>query len=154
MNPRAAQRNPPARLARVRFYFDADVLGVARVIARLRSDVTYPGDPGATIHKRDRPPCPITDPATLDRIWMPAVAERDWLIIPRDSRIQDHRAEVAAVRDKGAKMIALTGKDARNTWQQLEVVMSQWRRIEGLADVAGPFIWRATRTSLGRVRLD
>ena len=49
-------------------------------------------------------------------------------------------------------MIALTGKDARNTWQQLE--MSQWRRIEELAGIAGAFIWRATRTSLGRVQLD
>ncbi|MGO9959651.1 MAG: hypothetical protein ACLP50_27365 [Solirubrobacteraceae bacterium] len=146
--------NRAARPARVRFYFDADVLGVARVVARLRSDATYPGDPGATIHKRDRPPCPITDPATLDRIWIPAVAERVRLIITRDSRIQEHRAEIAAVRDNGAKMIALTGKDARNTLQQLEVVMCQWRRIEELADVAGPCIWRATRTSLGRVTLD
>jgi hypothetical protein len=82
------------------------------------------------------------------------VAERQWLIITRDSRIRDHRAEIAAVREHGAKMVALTGKDARNTWQQLEVVMSQWRRFEELVDVAGPFIWRATRTSLGRVQLD
>jgi hypothetical protein len=33
-----------ARPATVRFYFDADVLGVAKVVAALRSDVTYPGD--------------------------------------------------------------------------------------------------------------
>ena len=26
----------------VRFYFDADVLGLAKVVAKLRSDVTYP----------------------------------------------------------------------------------------------------------------
>jgi hypothetical protein len=141
------------RPSNVRFYFDADVLGVARVIAGLRSDATYPGDPGATIHRRTRPPCPINDPATLDRVWIPEVAERQWLIITRDSRIQDHRAEIAAVRENGAKMIALTGKDARNTWQQLEVVISQWRRFEQLVDLAGPFIWRATRTSLGRVQL-
>jgi hypothetical protein len=36
-----------ARPATVRFYFDADVLGVAKVVAALRSDVTYPGDRGA-----------------------------------------------------------------------------------------------------------
>jgi hypothetical protein len=30
----------------VRFYFDADVLGLAKVMVQLRSDVTYPGDPG------------------------------------------------------------------------------------------------------------
>ena len=39
--------------AQVDFYVDADVLGLARVLARLRSDVTYPGDPGAEIHKRE-----------------------------------------------------------------------------------------------------
>jgi hypothetical protein len=28
----------------VRFYFDADVLGLAKVMVQLRSYVTYPGD--------------------------------------------------------------------------------------------------------------
>lgn len=71
----------------------------------------------------------------------------------RDSRIQDHRAEIAAVRDHSAKMVALSGKDARNTWQQLEVFMRQWRRIEPLAAQDGPFIWRATRSGLSAVKL-
>jgi hypothetical protein len=35
--------------AEVSFYFDADVLGLARVLGRLRSDVTFPGDPGDEI---------------------------------------------------------------------------------------------------------
>jgi len=59
-----------ARLATVRFYFDADVLGVAKVVAALRYDVTYPGDPGATIHKRTRPSCPVTTPAVKDEVWI------------------------------------------------------------------------------------
>lgn len=33
------------RPADVRFYVDADVLGLAKLLVRLRSDVTYPGDP-------------------------------------------------------------------------------------------------------------
>lgn len=36
----------PAKPATVRFYFDADVLGSAKTVVTLRSDVTYPGDPG------------------------------------------------------------------------------------------------------------
>jgi hypothetical protein len=69
MSPPAARRERAGgRPAEVRFYFDADVIGVAKVIAALRSDVTYPGDVGATIHKRIRAACPITDPATADRI--------------------------------------------------------------------------------------
>lgn len=142
------------RPAEVRFYFDADVLGLAKVVASLRGDVTYPGDPGATVHKRTRPACPIADSAVPDREWIPAVAKLGWLIVTRDSRIQDHRAEVSAVRENSAKMVALSGRDARNTWQQLEVLIRQWRGIEQLADQQGPFIWRATRSGLARVSID
>jgi hypothetical protein len=35
-----------ARPAQVRYYFDANVLGLAKVVSTLRPDVTYPGDPG------------------------------------------------------------------------------------------------------------
>ena len=86
--------------------------------------------------------------------WIPQVAAEGWLIITRDSRIQHHRAEIAAVRESGAKMVALTGDDARTTWQQLEVIMSQWRQLEALAAEPGPFIWRVSRTSMSRVNLD
>jgi hypothetical protein len=50
MSPRAAQ---------VRFYVDADILGLGKILGSLRNDVTYPGDPGAVIHKRHREPCRI-----------------------------------------------------------------------------------------------
>lgn len=48
--------------AEVRFYFDADILGLGKLISGLRPDCTYPGDPGDVIHKRQRPPCSITSP--------------------------------------------------------------------------------------------
>lgn len=143
-----------ARPAEVRFYLDADVLGMAKVLAALRSDMTYPGDPGRLIHRRQRPPCQITTPAALDSEWIPVVAAAGWLIITRDSRIQEHRAEIGAVKAHGAKMVAVASTDALNTWQQLEVLFSQWRVIEPLADREGPFIYSATRTSLRSVWLD
>jgi hypothetical protein len=31
------------------------------VVASLRNDTTYPGDPGALIYRRQRPPCPIAN---------------------------------------------------------------------------------------------
>ena len=49
MSPRAAQ---------VRFYVDADILGLGKILGSLRNDVTYPGDRGAVIYKRRREPCP------------------------------------------------------------------------------------------------
>ena len=144
---------PRARPADVRFYFDADVLGLAKVVAGLRSDVTFPGDPGGTIHRRTRPPCPVRSPAVKDTEWIPVAAEAGWLIVTRDSRIQDRRAEVAAVRDAGAKMIALGGTEARGTWHQLEVLLTQWRAIERVAADNGPLIFSALRSGLRQVPL-
>ena len=143
-----------ARPAAVRFYFDADVLGLAHVIAGLRSDATYPGDPGAVIKRRERSACPIEDPAAKDDVWIPQVASLGWLIITRDSRIQQHRAEIAAVKGSRARMVALAGNEARGTWQQLEILMRQWRAIEDLAARPGPFIYTATRSSFRAVDLN
>jgi hypothetical protein len=136
----------PARPATVRFYFDADILGLGKTLARLRPDMTYPGDPGDTIRKRARPACPITKTSGPDEDWIPEVARRGWLIITRDSRIQEHRAEVAAVRDNGARMIALASRDAGGTCQ-LAVFFTEWRRIEATLDEPGPFIYTASRTA-------
>jgi hypothetical protein len=144
---------PGPKPADVRFYCDADVLGMAKVLCRLRSDLTFPGDLGGTVHRRLRPACAVASTATPDTEWIPTVAAAGWLIITRDSRIQDRPAELSAVTEHGAKMVALAGKEALGTWQQLEVLFSQWRAIEPLAARPGPFIWSATRSGLRRVAL-
>ncbi len=142
------------RAAQVRIYVDADVLGLGKILADLRNDVTYPGDPGAVIHKRQRAPCPIANPDTLDTDWIPQVAARGWLIITRDSMITQNRNEIAAVRENKAKMVALNQRDAQTKWGQLEVFMTKWRRIEALIPEPGPFIWRASRTAMTPIALD
>jgi len=139
--------------ATVRFYFDADVLGLAKILAALRPDITYPGDPGGVVHRRWRPACPIASAATDDTVWIPETARRGWLIITRDSRIQHHRAEIEAVRTSGARMITLASEQARGTWDQLELLMSQWRAIERRLEEPGPFIYTATRTTLRPIDL-
>jgi hypothetical protein len=139
--------------AEVRFYVDADLLGLAKVLAGLRFDVTYPGDPGAIIHKHDRSPCPISNPATPDTEWLPLVAERGWLIISRDHNIRENPAERRAVLEAGARMVALAGADAGNKWHQLELVLRHWRKIEALTAETGPFIYSATYTRLTKLDL-
>lgn len=143
----------PSRPATVRFYVDADMLGLGKLLGGLRIDVTYPGDPGAIKFKRDRPACPITDAATPDDVWIPTTARHGWLVITRDSAIQSRRSEINAVRDSGARLVALAGKDARGTWEQLEIVMCQWRAMEALLKRSGPFVYTATRTSLAQVQI-
>ena len=87
-----------AKPATVRVYFDADVLGLAKLLCQERVDFTYPGDPGARIKRRQRPPCPITAPGAKDPEWIPQVAALGWLIVTRDRRIQEKLVELNAVR--------------------------------------------------------
>jgi hypothetical protein len=91
-------------LAQVRFYIDADILGLGKILGGLRNDVTYPGDPGAVVHKRHRPPCPIASPDVLDTDWIPEVAASGWLIVTRDSMITQNPNEIAAIRENNAKI--------------------------------------------------
>jgi len=108
----------PARPAPVNFYLDADVLGLAKILAQVRGDVTYPGDPGGPVGRRFRPPCPIAEPGLPDEVWIPETARQGWLIITRDRHIQEHRAELEAVRLSGARLIALSGPNAVRTFDQ------------------------------------
>lgn len=142
------------RAAQVRFYVDADIRGLGLILGGLRNDLTYPADPGGVIHKRKRPACPIASTDVLDEDWIPAVAARGWLIITRDSKIIENRNEINAIRENGAKMVALNQQDARTKWGQLEVFMTRWRDIEPLTAEPGPFIWRASRTAMTQISLD
>lgn len=75
--------SPSSKLATVRFSIDADVLGLAKALVTLRADVTYPGDPGGVVHRRERPVCVITDRETPDTVWIPEVARCGRLIVTR-----------------------------------------------------------------------
>jgi hypothetical protein len=135
----------------VRYYFDADTLGLARVVVRLRWDATYPGDPGGTVKRHARPACPIATTDVDDTVWIPIVASEGWAIITRDANIERRPAELAAVADNGAKVFAISSKEKLDVWRQLEILMCNWRSIDGLADTVGPFIYRVTRRAMSRL---
>jgi hypothetical protein len=147
---------PGPKPAVVRFYLDADILGLAKVLVQLRSDMTFPGYRGdeVPIHRRVRPPCPITDPSTPDTEWIPEIARRGWLALTRDSKIQTRVAEIESVRASGCRLVAFTGVDSGTPWDQLEVLMCQWRGIVALSDRPGPLVYSATRTGLRSILLD
>ena len=73
--------------------------------------------------------------------------------ITRDGRISQRVAEVGAIVQHNARLVVLTSADAKTVWDQLEVVMTQWRRIEKLHGLQGPFIYRASRSKLNAVAL-
>lgn len=121
------------REAHVRYYVDADTLGLAHVLAAIRADVTYPGDPGGEVRGRSRPPCPITSTEVADEVWIPEVARRGWTTITRDKTIERRPGERAAVLAHRAKVVAITSDEKLTVWHMLEIVMSRWRDIERLA---------------------
>ena len=149
--PRRASRG--VRPATVRYYFDADILGLGKVVAGLRPDATYPGDPGAVVRKRQRSPCAIASTDVDDVEWIPRIAEDGMIAISRDSKISRRIAEVEAVVQHKLRLVVLTSAEAGTVWAQLEVLMCQWRGSERLVDIPGPYIYRASRTQLSPVRL-
>lgn len=135
----------------VQYYVDADTLGLAHVLASLRPDVTYPGDPGGAVRKIVRPACPVTTTDVKDVDWIPVVAAAGWVIITRDRKIQRRPHELHAVTSSGARMVAIASNEVLTKWHQLEIVMTQWRRIEDLVATPGPWIYEARRSGLSKV---
>lgn len=127
------------RPARVRFYIDADLLGLAKLLCSIRSDFTYPGDPGATIKRRERPPCVISTPEAKDPDWIPRVAAEGWLVVTRDRRIQQRLGEINAVRDHGAKMINLGERRRAGSLGSARSLHVQVARDRGIGRNAWPF---------------
>jgi hypothetical protein len=52
-----------------------------------------------------------------------------------------------------ARMFAVTSPEQLDNWGLLEVVVSQWRRIERAAEEPGPYIYGVTRTALSKIDL-
>lgn len=143
------------KTADVRFYFDADILGLAHTVCALRPDCTYPGDRGAKIKRQVRPPCIIRDPGTKDRDWIPEVARLGWVAITRDSDIQSHLSLLHLVKEYELRLVTLTGPDAAGgPWRQLGIIVPQWPNIELLATRPGPVVVAATRTGFRHVDVD
>lgn len=149
------QRCPPQpEVPQLRWYVDADTLGLAKVLIQVRSDVTFPGDDGVR-HRRgwNVGPCVIRETSTPDDVWIPEVARAGLAIITRDRRIQERTAEVDAVVAANARMFAITSTEQLDIWGQLEVVVSRWRDLERTVDEPGPYIYSITRSSIRKLDL-
>jgi hypothetical protein len=142
----AARRRPP-KAAEGGYYIDADTFGLGKILAPLRNDVTYPGDPGGEIEGRQRSACIITSTATPDDEWIPAVAAQGWLIITRDRAIWRQLRELEAVVDSRARLVTISGEDDLRRFDLLHITLKWWTRIEAVRDEPGPLVYTATRTS-------
>jgi hypothetical protein len=135
-----------------RWYFDADLLGLAKLLGTVRRDVTWPGDSGTrATEKLRQAPSPVQRTDVPDEQWIPAVTTSGLVIVTRDRHIQTRQIEIDAVLASNARMFAISSRDQLGIWDQLEIVMCQWRAMDAQAQHAGPFIYAMTRTTLRRV---
>jgi PIN like domain len=133
------------------WYFDANTIGLAKVLSLVRRDVTWPGDDGQRggSARNWLPASPIRETAVKDSIWIPTVTEAGMRIVTRDHRIQTRLLEVQAVRTSKARMFAIKAEEPQRAWDILEVAVSRWRDMEQIARTTpGPFIAVVTRTTV------
>lgn len=143
----------------VRFYVDADTLGLAHVLVTIRGDVTYPGDPGGTFKRLVRPACPIARTKTPDHEWLPVAAENGWLVITRDQNLRNKTVEMQSILRHGAKVVTIVNprksKGVKppklDVFRQLLIVLSHWEEVEGLLDLPGPFIYDVSQTGIHKI---
>jgi hypothetical protein len=134
------------------WYVGADALGLAHVLVRARPDVTFPGDDGVRHTAQwSMDPCVISDPETGDEVWIPTVTRAGMAIITRDKHIATRTAEKDQVLSAGGRMFAVTSRENLSLWDLVEVVLTQWRKIEVAAREPGPYIYSVTRTAMGKI---
>lgn len=139
-------------LLKPKWYFDADTIGLGKLVAPARRDVTWPGDTGERAKERLRQePSPITSTDTADELWIPRVMSFGMAIVTRDKHIQSRTSEIDAVIASGARMFAITSAENLNRFGLLEVFMSRWRDIEEAAAGRGPYVYAVTRSQIHRL---
>ncbi len=74
-------------------------------------------------------------------------------IITRDKHIATRTAEKDQVLAAGARMFAITSRENLDLWGLVEVVVTQWRKIEEAAREPGPYIYSVTRTTMDKIDL-
>lgn len=140
----------------IKYYVDADLIGLGKLLVQVRTDVTYAGDEGGLgIDKKPRDRSPIA-PGALDPVWIPEAAGRNWLVITKDTHMAGRPEERRMILTTNARHLRIAGTPGKKLrkWDQLEIVVSQWRTIERLFDEEpGPWIRVLTRTGL-RTELD
>jgi hypothetical protein len=68
----------PRKPLAIRYYIDADTIGLAKTLLRVRGDVTYPGDPGGRWRDGRHRACVVASTAVKDRDWIPQVTDQGW----------------------------------------------------------------------------
>jgi hypothetical protein len=121
------------------FFFDANIIGVARSLEGRVQGIVYPGHPAWPF-----------DQNTPDEVWLPYVGDSGWCAILRDKRIRYRPPERAALeRHRVRAIVIATGRNL--TIAQNETLLSDnWDEIEATL-AKPPALYHLTKPGLRQV---
>jgi PIN like domain len=124
----------------LKYFFDENLLPVAKAIAKVRSDIAYPGHPEITA----RIPRGAKDPD-----WLPMVgaADLDLVVVSHDKRIRTKPAEISAIRAHRVRCVVLTSTADLTSWDKLDFLVRRWDRMERHIKKCGVGPWIVAMTS-------
>ncbi len=121
-----------------RWFVDENSLGVAKALAYVRGDVTWPGAPGG--------PVPA---GAADTAWLPVIGQAGLVVLTRDKRIRSRPLERQALLASGVRACFLTSGGSLTLFEQLRLWLRYWDDIETLAtDQPAPWLASVTRAGV------
>jgi len=122
------------------YFTDENTLGLGKLLRRSgREDVVYPGH-------EDLPEVPL---GTLDLDWMPAMAQRDLIVLTRDRRIRTRPAELRVYWELGIRSVWLGAKQDLGPHDQLELFLKHETRLQREIIKRGPGPWALAMSASG-----
>lgn len=85
------------------------------------------------------------DTTIADHLWIPEVAARGWVILPKDKRIRHSPVEIEALRAAKARYVCLSASKMNGN-EQAECLVQHWTTIDSVvASKRAPSIVSVTR---------
>lgn len=86
-------------------------------------------------------------PGVDDKVWLPQIGERQWVLLTKDMKIRRRPLEVEAIVNSGVRAFVITATDMPHS-ELIGVVLKAMRRIERICHRPGPFVFNITRMGL------
>jgi len=119
-----------------RFFFDASLLGVARIMAQSHDRITYPGHSKWPFGQDED-----------DETWLQLVGDRGWCAIFRDKRIRYRTTERAAlVRHRARAVVVATSRNL-TIKDNVALLERHWSDVERTL-VDAPALYHLTSAGL------
>jgi len=119
-----------------RFFFDASLLGVARIMAQSHDRITYPGHPEWPFDQDED-----------DETWLQLVGDRGWCAIFRDKRIRYRTTERAALERHRARAVVIATKQNLTIEGNVALPERFWGDVEQTL-VGAPAMYHLTSAGL------